>query len=905
MSYYRYWGKANQGEYHLLAYHSLDVAAVAWHLLDKNKTLLLDLTGLLQVVPEQLKRCIVFAVVLHDLGKFTAAFQQLNVFPDAPLCRLPCRRPYDAKNLRHDGMGWLLWTDLIKDDRLKAEDVDLPGSAFATNSTKKSFDLLLQTSFGHHGKPINPAPLESIRNYCHEQNFQDAADFIRSAFQLLQPVWPERMLCPEQHASEWQQASWYLAGIITLSDWIGSNRDWFPYCQQEMPLVEYWQQAKDKAIQAIAASELHQAIQVQPFLSVKDHFGFDDPTPLQQWAEMVVLDHGPQLFILEDVTGAGKTEAALTLTHRLLAAGEADGFYFGLPTMATSNAMFDRVADHYQKMLTAGSADEMPSLVLAHGARDMHKRFREALSQPMQEDVSYVQGDETASIHCSQWLADSRKKALLASVGVGTIDQALMAVLPMKHQSLRLLGLHRKVLIFDEVHAADSYMFELLDDLLQAHLRQGGSAILLTATLATRQRARLCRIWQEAAGLPLEPLQEQHFPLATHLGLASGLHEERLSSRASVSRSVAVDFVSSEDEVLARILAAHQVGDCVVWVRNSVKDALQAYEQLVSRLQNQDDLLLFHSRFTLMDRKNVENRVLASFGKHSSLQERRGKILIATQVFQESLDADADLMISDLCPIDDLIQRAGRLHRHLRDDQRRMKTQGRDARSEPVLLVHAPEWQDQPGEDWLSKPMRDTELVYRSPGRLWLSMKILRKLKALRMPEEARKLIEAVYGDDADAGIPEALRVKEDAAWGEKRSQVARAITRKIAWNKGYTLRSSRAWTDDMEISTRYSEQETVQVLVLKKDSEDQLLLWAEGQPHAVQQSLVKLPKNTYAAKLAALSATDQLAYEQMQVRWPMLRYLQPWLPERDERFSYSPLAGVVEREAPLTRGRG
>lgn len=894
MSYYRYWGKTDQGQYHLLVYHSLDVAAAAWCLLEKNRTLLINLSELLQIEPEQLKRCIVFAVLLHDLGKFTAAFQGLAGFPGSPLGTWSCKRPYDAKSLRHDRMGWLLWESLLSDKKLRSEEIGLPVAALRSRASRKAFELLLQTSFGHHGEPIDPSPFGNLNHYLDNQNVLDAADFIRDAFQLVAPVWPDFELVSTQDLARWQQASWYIAGVVTLSDWIGSNREWFPYCSDEVGLAGYWQMSKERAARALLDSELYRAVRVQPFTSVKDHFEFEDPTPLQLWAESAPLDKGPQLFILEDVTGAGKTEAALTLAHRLMAADEADGFYFGLPTMATSNAMFDRVANHYLKMLSGGQG-EPPSIVLAHGARDMNQRFQDALIFPSSDDTYYAKGDETASIHCSQWLADSRKKALLASIGVGTIDQALMAVLPLKHQILRLLGLHRKVLIFDEVHAADSYMLELLDDLLQAHLRQGGSVILLTATLAKRQRERLCRVWQEASDQPVETLKKEDFPLATHLGLASGLQEYELASRPSVSRSVAVDFVCTEEQVVARILAAHQAGDCVVWVRNSVKEATRAYE-LLAKCLSAADVMLFHSRFTLLDRKSAENRVLATFGKHSSRTERSGKVLIATQVFQESLDADADLMISDLCPIDDLIQRAGRLHRHVRDEQRRCKAQGVDSRSAPLLLVHAPEWLDQPDENWLSRHSTDTELVYRSPGRLWQSMKVLRQLMVMRMPDDARKLIEAVYGEAAMEQIPPALQAKEDAAWGEQRSKAAKAVTRKMEWRKGYSTGSSRAWLDDMEISTRFADQETEQVLVLKRDKAGQLVLWAEGQPHAIQQSQVRLPKS-HAQKLADLNSQDQLAYEQMQSRWRILKYLQPWLPEDDEQFGYSSLVGVFNKE--------
>src|SRR5690606_22251998 len=146
-----------------------------------------------------------------------------------------------------------------------------------------------------------------------------------------------------------------------------------------------------------------------------------------------------------------------------------------------------------------------------------------------------------------------------------------------------------------------------------------------------------------------------------------------------------------------------------VWIRNTVNDALEAYQTIQQQLEHSDDAILFHSRFVLNDRKIIEGKVLDILGKDSDGQIRRGKVLIATQVFQESLDADADVMISDICPIDDLIQRAGRLHRHTRDSNGQYQPNIADARSAPELWVHAPEWDENPKSGWLSADFMNSQ----------------------------------------------------------------------------------------------------------------------------------------------------------------------------------------------------
>ncbi len=196
------------------------------------------------------------------------------------------------------------------------------------------------------------------------------------------------------------------------------------------------------------------------------------PTPLQKYAEIVELRDGPLLFIIEDMTGAGKTEAAVILAHRLMHAGKAQGLHIALPTMATANAMFARMAKNYRRMFT----DEvLPSIVLTHGRRDLFESFTHLTEAAAKYDGGAQDEDDPSNIEasafCADWIARSNKQAFLAQVGAGTIDQAILAVLPARHQSLRLWGLAGKVLVIDEAHAYDAYMNEEIESLLTSMQR--------------------------------------------------------------------------------------------------------------------------------------------------------------------------------------------------------------------------------------------------------------------------------------------------------------------------------------------------------------------------------------------------------------------------------------------------
>lgn len=896
--YMLYWGKLDRssGEHHLLAYHCLDVAAVGEVLLRRKPKLTRALAKFLDLSLDEFTKLYVFVLVLHDLGKFASAFQALNPNTSEQLIKPQARKPYCARKYRHDMLGGHFWETLRRSDGipLKALERLEPSDR---REALLNFFVLLECVFGHHGKPVERAQPVHTMGFAEPRNLEAVKAFIQAADDLIQPPINLERFLDEQWLDRLKQVSWHLAGLAVLADWIGSDRSHFTYCADAtITLEDYWQKTVVAAERAVADTGLIDDIDITPFISVQKHFDFS-PTPLQRWAETVPVDDSPQMFILEDVTGAGKTEAALALTHRLMMAGAADGFYFGLPTMATSNAMFDRVARFYHQMYKTDG--RRPSIVLAHGARDMHSTFRDAVMAGQERDSNYNSEDSTASIQCNLWLADSRKKALLAPVGVGTIDQALLAVLPSKHQSLRLLGLNRKVLIFDEVHAADEYMFELLESLLTLHLYQGGSAILLTATLSQKQRARLCKAWRIDGTAPPAPPRNTAFPLATKVTLDEAAPiEQPLETRPEVQRTVQLGFLESFDQCVQKLVAAVTQGQCVVWVRNSVDDAMAAFRAVIEKLENPSNCTLFHSRFILKDRQSIEDSVLGTFGKDSIGDKRVGQILITTQVFQESLDADTDVMISDICPIDHLIQRAGRLHRHTRDPSGARQSGITDARPTPKLWVHAPVWNEQPDANWLKDNFLNTQYVYRSPGRLWLGMRELKRLGAITMPDDARTLIESVYGEDAYENIPQPLQHQEGEVIGEERSKAAKAATQVLEWRHGYSTKSAEGiWHDqDVDISTRHSEIETAEVLLVREIDGNKLEPWAGNGPFSIALSCVKVSLIKHANKLASLPDRLRDAEEELKQRYTRAKYLRCWAPELDAGFGYDPIIGFYEK---------
>ncbi|MCF7990771.1 MAG: CRISPR-associated helicase Cas3' [Thiohalocapsa sp.] len=751
--YFRYWGKAgNDGAFHLLPYHSLDVAACGWIFLERHTALRKELAARLGLDETTLMRWIAFMLALHDGGKFGHRFQNLR--PDFPFL---AKSPADAKRYhpRHDSLGLLLWYEVLEESVLKK----FVSETSTSRATRRALSAWIGTAVGHHGQPPATPNGRPITDQFTPDDQHAAAAFCNDAGELILDGVQLEINDAKALEHTLKRLSWWLAGVAVLCDWLGSNAEIFRLVSHDMPIDVYWRDyALPGARRAIEMSGVV-PLAASP-RSQRELFGYlKTPTPLQKLAADIPVSSSPQLFILEDITGSGKTEAAFTLAHRVQMTGAADGIYLGLPTMATSNAMHRRIVDQgLHERLFAGE----PAVVLTHAAARLMKKSeaREAVLPQAPREGDYTAGEPSAANLRAAWLGDHRKKALLADLGVGNIDQALLGVLPSRHQSLRLLGLARKVLIVDEVHAYDAYMQTLLATLLRFQAYIGGHAILLSATLPKSMRQALINAFRN--GLSAEPsaVASDAYPMLTRVH-SNGLEECPLTARPEIARCVDVQQISEESAAIGILLNAHRQGQCACWVRNTVDDAITAWRALRAADVPVDKIDLFHARFALGDRLRIEERVLTNFGPTSGLEQRQGRLLIATQVVEQSLDLDFDVMVTDLAPMDLIIQRAGRLQRHHRDRSGARRDQER--RSPPCLHVLTPDPTEDADADWLGPLLPKTGKVYPDLRCLWRTARLLREHGAICMPEGARPLIEGVYGDRAQPAPTDIEMASTDA----------------------------------------------------------------------------------------------------------------------------------------------
>lgn len=760
--------------YHPLLFHLLDVAHTALELWDK-------------VLPEAFKRRIAtalrcdleaarmaaaFLAGVHDLGKATPGFQFQGRTPldwlQGILRQHGFSEPTRCENKPHSIVTAKELRDLLRDPTFFWQDRDNDSNRVLAHITGAHHGTFPSSEYGDWGeREMGDAKWgEARRALMHHLRAALCPEF---TFPI---CWHERAIgaVPE------------LAGFISVADWIGSSRLFEPvgHSNGSTPsLDEYRQKSISRARQSLQEFGWARTPRPSgPRPDFTEFWGFA-PNALQEAVERQTRDVTTQFFLLiEAPMGVGKTEAALWASDAAQAAGVNGGFYVALPTQATSNAMYGRV----EKFLSKRYTDErVVHLQLAHSHAALSDEVK-VVFEGLEPIYDAGCTPEEASVVAASWFCGA-KRTLLAPFGVGTIDQSLRAALQARHWFVRMFGLSGKVVIFDEVHAYDTYMSHLLATLLGWLREVGCSVIMLSATLPTSKRGELARAW--GGGLPSE---EAPYPRLTWLrGEQRTATSQAIDPRDLEKRIVGVRRLRPDD--LGRTLREKlRGGGCAAVICNTVAEAQQTFELLraeVGDIVPEDGWTLFHARMPFGWRQRIEESVRKLFGKEKATRPHCA-VVVATQVIEQSLDLDFDWMASYVAPGDLLLQRIGRLHRHPKDEHGRLiKRPALLETPELAILCDAV-------EDGVPSFGR-SEWVY-EPYVLLRSWLVWRDRSEVCLPDDIEPLVKAVYDDEAR--IPdEAWQTALDKALREVEQERNRA--QETAKNVVVSARDTNGETKD------------------------------------------------------------------------------------------------------------
>lgn len=744
-----WWAKLSRTKgdesFHPLICHLIDVATVAQVMWDevltaRQRRWIANELGLSEV---DVRAWVILAAGHHDLGKASNGFrrQETGAVPHGTVS------------------AFILW------ERYQLAPYNL---------SEKVARYLAAIIGGHHGVFPDRATVEGVQ-YKRSSHAGLGTSELREA--LLGAVLTVSGIPAEPIAQIPTVAVLWLAGFISVVDWIGSNSEFFPFhcpdgrCPADFSLEDYRAYALGQARRALEQlGWFFNRSEIEPldFAALFPHIA--EPNDLQRkMEELARQQSGPWLAIVEAPMGEGKSEAAFFAADDGIARLGMAGAYVALPTQATSNQMFTRRHDYLRLRYP-----ELPvQLQLLHGQSGLSDEFDELIEnyESFLSDIQIeAQGEgpqqqTSPSVMASTWFTN-RKRALLAGDGVGTVDQGLMAILGTKHVFVRLFGLAGKTVIIDEVHAYDTYMTSLLERLLQWLAALDCSVVLLSATLPAARREQLvCAYLGKHSGEMIE-LKTEAYPCITW---ASRDDQDAVSIETSErsKKQLAVEWIVGSDgwreALVDRLDADLPDGACAAIICNTVGNAQEMYLALRKRFDT-DELDLLHARFQSEKRRCKEDRLLKDYGKPVSRSDSRPftgrRVVVATQVIEQSLDLDFDLMVTQLAPVDLVLQRVGRLHRHERDHRP-------TALATPTLWIIGP-----PEEHGLPDFNNSFGWVY-DRHVLERSWWVLRHRTRIAVPGDVVELIEAVYDDDLErlGAFPDTFRAPLDRSKETQRIQ--------------------------------------------------------------------------------------------------------------------------------------
>lgn len=620
--------KSNNGRWLSLKQHLEDTRGVMEMLLENGfiAPSIITASGLSY---EELRNICIFVAAVHDIGKATSLFQY-------KVCE---SIPWLKGRLAEYGFD-------VDKNTLHTESPHALAGAAILNNVFEVDESICDIIAAHHGKPRN-----SVGNTKFSRQFKVFIDnyYSEQSEEAYRNSWTEIYDYAIKHAdingivNLSVKSQMIISGLLVMADWIASNEIFFPLFDDIESIPD--NDRLQNGIKLLGINRCHES--ATAFMDAdlfKSRFGFE-PNDFQK--QIIAIANNistPGIMIIEAPMGIGKTEAALAVAEIESGSNGSGGIFFGLPTRGTADGIFPRI----KKWVSEVSEGENVSINLAHSNAKFNSSFTDIKAN--------VDDEDTRGISVNSWMTGKYKK-LLSDFVVGTVDQALFLALKRKFLMLLHLGMAGKTIIIDEVHSYDDYMSQYMFSMLSWLGAYKVPVILLSATLTKAKRNDCVTAY---SGMEVS-YDTDEYPSVTWTD-GQEIHVKALTCKDLKPKSISIEYI--DDGIISLLKDKLSAGGCAGIVVNTVRAAQDMYDLLFKALPEEFTVILLHSRFLPYDRANIEEKVMTLVGKNS--KDRNKIIVVGTQVLEQSLDIDFDILFTDKCPVDLLFQRLGRLHRHMR-----------------------------------------------------------------------------------------------------------------------------------------------------------------------------------------------------------------------------------------------
>ena len=764
------------------------------------------------------KQIAIFIGAIHDIGKASPAFQLKKGFAN-------------SKDLDKELIEKLVRVGFIgidSPDLLSSPEKTPHGLAgevilsVLSDRFKKENDIGSIVG-GHHGRPIDNKSIISETLASYKKNLFQSENEDSDIYKIWLSIHTDILnnalknsgfkRCEDIPVLS-QPAQAMLLGLLTMADWISSNTYFFPligiFYDADIDMNKRCEYGFKKWKKSNGSDIWLPEIYADCNELFKERFGFEPRNVQSIFAKTISDAKNPGLIILEAPMGLGKTEAALVGAEELAIKSGRGGLFFGLPTQATSNGIFPRIISWLGKL--SANLGERRGLRLVHGKAFLNEEYNNLTNASNIDIDGDNEGKEGFVVN--QWFC-GKKTAIMDDFVVGTVDQLLMMALRQKHLALRHLGLSKKVVVIDEVHAYDAYMDQYLNMALEWLGAYNVPVILLSATLPKKSRVDFIKHYLTGKGVKfskeddMSNLMLEDYPLITYTDNDKALNVKDFAPIED--KRIEIKYTDTEN--LTKLL------DCLLdgggnagVIVNTVKKA-QDIATLLSLKFGDSNVMLLHSSFIATDRVKNEEKLMKYLGKDGDRPQKL--IVVGTQVIEQSLDIDFDVMISDIAPVDLLIQRMGRLHRHTRDNRPKKH-------EKPVIYVVG----------------NDKNLEFESGSKAVYGGYLLTRTgyflgDNIRLPSDISRLVQEVYDENIEPDLPDELNEKYSEYKAEYKALVnskenragtyrlsSPILKKRISKEPnliGWLNNQSRASGEEDGNSQVRDTQDTIEVIALKK----------------------------------------------------------------------------------------